>query len=138
MNELLPKVLFVAGIGQLSVLVGASLVPFRLKWAKTFRALPCLQRQMYWVYGGFAVMSIIALGLITLVNPDELASGTFLARSFCLYATIFWGVRLWLVTVLDVKEHLTAWWLTAGYCLLNILFACFTVVFAWAAFSPLG
>jgi hypothetical protein len=118
------------------VLVGASLVPFRLRWRDTFRVLPRLQRQMYWVYGGFAVMSIIALGLITMFNARELAGGSLLARSICLYATVFWGVRLALVNVLDVKEHLTAWWLTSGYWLLNVLFACFTAVFAWAAFFP--
>jgi hypothetical protein len=138
MNDVLPKVLFAAGVGQLSVLIGAALVPFRLKWRDTFRVLPRLQRQMYWVYGGFAVMSIIALGLITLVNAGELAAGTLLARCFCLYAAVFWGVRLSLINVLDVKEHLTAWWLAAGYFLLNVMFACFTAAFAWAAFHSIG
>ena len=138
MNELLPKILLAAGVGELSVLVGASLVPFRLRWRETLRVLPRLQRQMYWVYGGFAVLSIIALGLITIVNARELAAGSLLARSMCLYATVFWGVRLWLVNVLDTKEHLTTWWLTAGYWLLTVLFVCFTVIFAYATFHSLG
>jgi hypothetical protein len=137
MNELLPKVLLAAGVGELSVLVGASLVPFRLRWRETFRVLPTLHRQMYWVYGGFAVMSIVALGLITIVNAAELASGSMLARSLCLYATVFWGVRFWLVLVLDTREHLTTWWLTAGYHLLSVLFAAFTLVFGYATFHGL-
>jgi hypothetical protein len=137
MTELLPKVLFAAGFAQLSVLIGASLVPFRLRWKETFAALPRLQRQMYWVYGGFAVMSIIALGLITIFNAEALASGSALARSFCLYAAVFWGVRLLLVNVLDVKEHLTTWWLTAGYWGLTVLFVFFTITFAYAALHSL-
>lgn len=138
MNELLPKALWLAGVGQLSVLVGSSLVPIRLHWRETFRTIPHLQRQMVWVYGGYTVMSIVALGLIAVFNAQELAGGSLLARSVCLYATVFWGVRLALVGVLDAKEYLTAWWLTAGYWLLAVLFTCFTIIFAWATFHPAG
>ena len=49
---------------------------------------------------------------------------------------IFWGVRLALQTRLDVKSHLTTWWLTAGYHLLTLLFIFFTTVFAIAAIVP--
>jgi hypothetical protein len=35
--------------------------------------------------------------------------------------------------VFDVKEHLSAWWLKAGYFVLTVLFATLTVVYAWAA-----
>ena len=37
------------------------------------------------------VLSIVALGLISIVNSRELAGGSLLARSFCLYAAAFWG-----------------------------------------------
>jgi hypothetical protein len=134
MNDWLPKVLLLAGVGQLSVLAGAALVPFRLRWREAFLPLSRLHRQMYWVYGGYALMSIVALGLITTFNAQALADGSLLARSVCLYAAVFWGVRLALVAVLDVAEHLTAWWLTAGYWVLTVLFAYFTVAFAWATF----
>jgi hypothetical protein len=46
---------------------------------------------------------------------------------------VFWGIRVVLQAVLDVKEHLTAWWLTAGYHALTVLFVYFTAVYAWAA-----
>jgi hypothetical protein len=35
-----------------------------------------------------------------------------------------------------VKEHLTAWWLVAGECVLTILFVYFTTVFTLAAAWP--
>ncbi len=94
MNELLPKAILFAGIGQLSVLVGSSLVPIRLHWREAFRSVPHLHRQMVWVYGGYTAVSIVALGMIALVNAQELANGSLLARSVCLYATVFWAVRL--------------------------------------------
>jgi uncharacterized membrane protein YhaH (DUF805 family) len=136
MRELLPTLILVAGASQLSVLVASALVPIRLKWRTQFEVLPRLHRQMYWVYGGYTVLSIIGLGLISLINAHELASGSRLARSFCAYAAIFWGIRLSLQLVLDVKEHLTEWWLVAGEIALTVLFLYFTTVFALAVFLP--
>jgi hypothetical protein len=136
MREALPKLIFLAGLGQLSVLTASALVPLRLNWRREFEVLSRLHRQMYWVYGGYVVLSIIAFGVISLVNAHELASGTRLARSVCAYIAIFWAIRLSLQPVLDVKEHLKTWWLAAGYRLLTVLFAFFVTVYALAATLP--
>jgi uncharacterized membrane protein YhaH (DUF805 family) len=136
MRNFLPTLLFLAGIGQLSVLVASALVPIRLNWRTAFAKLPRLHRQMYWVYGGYVVLSIIALAMITLFNAHELASGSRLARSVCAYIAVFWGIRLSLQAVLDVKEHLTAWWLIAGEIVLTALFLYFTIVFSLASLLP--
>jgi hypothetical protein len=138
MNETLARLLFAAGIAQLCVLVASALVPFRLEWRREFQPLSRLHRQMYWTYGGYVVMGIVALGLISLFNARELASGSGLARGFCAYGAVFWGVRLGLQAVLDVKPHLTRWWLAAGYHLLTVLFLSFTAIYAWAALRPVG
>jgi hypothetical protein len=129
----LSQFIFLAGIGQLGILTASALVPLRLNWREVFQSLPKLHRQMYWVYGGYVVLSIVALALISLLNSEELASGSDLARGFCGYVAVFWGIRVVLQAVLDVNEHLTAWWLTAGYHALTVLFVYFTAVYAWAA-----
>ncbi len=129
----LATTIFYAGIGQLGVLVASSLVPVRLDWKTTLSPLPHLVRQLFWVYGGYVVLSIISLGVICIVNSEELASGSRLARSFCAYAAIFWGVRLSLQPFLAAKPFLTKWWLRGGYHLLSVLFVSFTVVLGWAA-----
>lgn len=129
----LSTAIFVAGIGQLGVLVASSLVPLRLDWKTTLSPLPQLVRQLFWVYGGYVVLSIISLGLISLINSEELASGSRLARSFCAYAAMFWGIRLSLQPFLAAKPFLTTWWLRGGYHLLSVLFVSFTVIFGWAA-----
>jgi hypothetical protein len=135
-NEWLPDLIRAAGVGQLGVLVASSLVPFRLDWKRELAGLSRLHRQMYWVYGGYVVLSIIAFGVISLVNADELAAGGRLARWFCGYVAVFWGVRLCLQPVFDVKQHLTTWWLRAGYHLLSVLFVGFTFVYGLAAIRP--
>jgi hypothetical protein len=125
-----------AGAGQLSILIASSIVPFQLDWKKELGCLSKLHRQMYWVYGGYVVMAILAFGLISLFHAREIAEGSGLARGFCGYIAIFWGVRLLLQGVFDVKEHLTAWWLKAGYHTLTILFLSFTLIYGYAAIRP--
>ena len=125
--------IWLADCGQLSVLVASALVPIRLNWRTELSGLKRLVRQLYWTYGGYVVMAIIAFGVICLTCSEELASGTRLARALSGYIAVFWGVRLTLQTVFDVREHLTTWWLRVGYHLLTLLFATFTTLFAFVA-----
>lgn len=133
MNDVLSNLILACGVGQLTILIASALVPFQLDWKHELKPLSKLHRQMYWVYGGYIVLSIIAFALISIFNSEELASGSGLARAFCFYVAIFWGIRVILQTVFDVQTHLTAWWLKAGYHLLTILFITFTLVYSWVA-----
>jgi hypothetical protein len=133
MDTVLTRLIFVAGVGQLGVLIASALVPFRLNWRDELRGLSRLHRQMYWVYGGYVVLSIVAFAALSIFNSRELGSGSGLARGFCAYVAVFWGIRVGLQAVFDVKAHLTAWWLKAGYLALTLMFAGFTIVYAWAA-----
>ena len=136
MNLELSQLIFLAGFGQLAVLAASALVPFQLNWREELKGLRRLHRQMYWVYGGYVVLSIIALGTISVLNAEELAGGGRLARSVCAYTAVFWGIRLGLQVVFDVKEHLTTWWLKLGYAGLTALFAAFTIIYTLAAIAP--
>jgi hypothetical protein len=132
-NDDLSRLILIAGIAQLFILIASALVPFRLNWRHELRSLSVLHRQMYWVYGGYVVLSIIAFALISIFNSRELARGSGLARAVCAYIAIFWGVRVALQGVFDAREHLTEWWLEAGYHTLTVVFAVLTIVYAWAA-----
>jgi hypothetical protein len=136
--ELLTQLIFAAGLVELCIPVASVLVPLRLDWRREFQPLSTLHRQLYWVYGCYTLLSIIAIGAIALLNAEELAQGSMLARSFCIYGFAFWGVRLALQAVLDVHEHLSCWWLRLGYHALTVAFVYLTLVFAWAAFRPGG
>jgi hypothetical protein len=133
LREALPTLIFLAGGTQLCVLIASALVPFQLKWKTELAVLSRLHRQMYWVYGGYVVLAIVTFGLLSLFNSRELASGSGLARGVCGYIAVFWGIRLALQGILDVKEHLSAWWLRLGYYALTILFASFTLLYGFAA-----
>ena len=135
-RELLAQCLFVAGACQFFILIASALVPFRLNWRSIFQSLPRLHQQMYWTYGGYVVLAIIAIALITVLNADELASGSGLARGFCGYVAAFWGIRVCLQAVFDVKEHLTTWWLRLGYHTLTVVFVSLTILYTYAALRP--
>jgi hypothetical protein len=136
--ELLANLIFAGGIAHLCILIASALVPFRLNWREELRSLSRLHRQMYWVYGGYVVLAIMAFALISLFNSRELAEGSGLARGFCLYVAVFWGIRVVLQAVFDVKEHLTEWWLRLGYHGLTVLFVSLTLLYGWAALRPAG
>ncbi|MEI8017914.1 MAG: hypothetical protein WCH39_06915 [Schlesneria sp.] len=133
MKNELATAIFLAGIGQFCVLVASALVPVRLRWKTLLAPLPPLVRQLFWVYGGYVVLSIISLGTICLFNSNELASGSMLARSYCGYGAAFWGIRVSLQPILSAKEFLTTWWLRTGYHLLTVLFTSFTLILGWGA-----
>src|SRR6478672_8674662 len=131
MEIALADLIRVSGAAQLSILVASSLVPFKLKFKQDLAVLPTLHRQLYWTYGGYVVMGIIVLGVICLTCADELAAGSRLARAVCIYGALFWGIRVSLQAVFVVKPHLTAWWLTAGYHTLTVLFLFITIVYGY-------
>lgn len=136
MQDVLMSLIMLAGFGQLGVLIASALVPFQLDWKHSLASLPRLHRQMYWVYGGYVALGIVACGLICLFSARELASGSGLARGMCLYIALFWGLRLALQGVFDAKPYLTTWWLRLGYHTLTCLFIGFTLIFSFAALRP--
>ena len=129
----LSQLIFLAGLGQLSVLVAVAVVPLLLDWRNELRVLPHLHRQMYWVYGGYVAMSIVAFGILSVLNARELAAGTPLARGLCTFIAVFWGIRLMLQAVFATGPYLSRWWIRGGNTLLTILFAAFTLIYGWAA-----
>ncbi|MEM7201019.1 MAG: hypothetical protein AAF628_12170 [Planctomycetota bacterium] len=133
MEQALPHLIFAAGIGQLSVLIASALVPFALDWKKELGGLSRLHRQLYWIYGGYVVMAIVAFGVLSVRFAAELAGGEALARGLCAYIAVFWGVRLALQAVLDVEEHLSSAWRRAGYHLLTVAFVIFTTIYGYGA-----
>jgi hypothetical protein len=138
MYDKLTSLIFLAGFGQLSVLIASALVPIRLEWTTRLKGLPRLYRQLFWIYGLYIVLAIVGFSLLSLLAPAELSAGSKMGRAVCAYIALFWGIRLSLQAVLDVRPYLTTWWLRTGYHLLTVLFISFTALFAFAALRPLG
>ncbi|TVP77623.1 MAG: hypothetical protein EA352_03300 [Gemmatimonadales bacterium] len=64
---------------------------------------------------------------------EEMAGGTPLARAVNGYIAVFWGVRVALQGVMDVKPYLSGRLDHLGYHGLTLVFLFLTLLHAWAA-----
>jgi hypothetical protein len=125
-----------AGVLQLGLLTASALVPGVLDWRNQLRPLDKLVRQLVWTYGGYVVLMIISLGLLSLTQPAALTDGTLLARSVTGFIFVFWSIRLLLqLCVFDASRYLTTPLLRVGHRGLTLTFTYLVIVFAWAAFA---
>ena len=123
-----------AGLAHFGILIASAMVPAKLNWKEELARLSPLQRQMYWIYGAYIVLCIVAFGLISLILPEELISGDPLANAVCLLIAVFWGGRLALQPFMKVKPILgRVWWMHVGYHTLTLAFLFMTAVYGWAA-----
>ena len=122
------------GVVHFAILIASALTPGVLEWRRHLATLPPLLRQLFWVYGSFIVLMIVAFGIISFAHASALASGDPLARSICAVIAIFWGARLavqWFV--FDAAPFLTNTLLKAGYHTLTVAFVALTTIYARAA-----
>jgi hypothetical protein len=129
--------ILIAGFLHFGILIASALVPQVLDWRCELDRVSALTRQLVWTHGAFIVLTIIAFGLLSIVNATALAAGDPLARSLAGFIAIFWGARLALqYTWFDARAYLTTPVLRLGYHGLTLLFAFFTLVYGWAALRP--
>jgi len=128
----------VAGVGQLGILIASAQVPAKLHWKRDLAVLNRLHRQMYWTYGAYVVLGIVFLGLVSLLCANELASGSRLALLVNAYGFVFWGARVALQWVYDIKPFLVARWMRAGYHVLTVAFVSLTALYGVALVRALS
>lgn len=129
--------LLLAASLQLSILIASALVPRVLDWRNSLAALHPFLRRLFWVYGSFIVYVIIGFALLTFRHAGAMAAGEPVARSLCLFITIFWMARLVVqFAVFDAQPFLTNWFYKLGYHGLTAIFAALVLIYGWAAFVP--
>jgi hypothetical protein len=79
---------------QLLILIASASTPRVLDWRTNLAALHPFLRKLFWVYGVFIVMVIIAFATLTFRHADAMAAGEPVARSLCAFIAIFWAARL--------------------------------------------
>ena len=133
----LSTLLVLGGVCHFGILIASALVPRVLDWKGELKQLSPLSRHLIWTHGAFIVLTIVAFGVISVVNAADLAGGSRLARSMCGFIAAFWLARLGIQLFLfDARPFLTSPFLKAGYHGLTVVFAYLGVVYAWAALLP--
>ena len=124
------------GVLHFFTLIASAMVPKTLDWKGELAKLMPFLRTLFWVYGAFIVLTILAFGVLSVLYPMELASGEGLARGVCAVIAIFWGVRLVVqLFVFDASEFLTTWYFKLGYHVLTVTFIYQTAAYGYCAFK---
>jgi hypothetical protein len=124
----------IAAAVQLLILIASASTPRVLDWRKNLAVLHPFLRKLFWVYGVFVVMVIIAFAVLTFRHADAMAAREPVARSLCLFIAIFWGARLLVqFAIFDARPFLTNWFYKTGFHALTIIFAFLTFVYGKAA-----
>jgi hypothetical protein len=144
------SLLQIAAAVQLLILIASALTPQVLNWRKNLAVLHPFLRKLFWVYGVFIVMVIIAFAMLTFLHADAMAAREAIARSLCLFIAIFWGARLFVqFAIFDANSVVAtalcrrrdpsterggySWFYRIGYHALTIIFAFLTFVYGKAA-----
>jgi hypothetical protein len=126
--------ILIGGVLHFGILLASALTPAVLDWKRELTKLDVLSRQLVWVHGAFIVLVIFGFGLLSVILPGELASGTLLSRGICLFIALFWAARLAVqFFVFDATPHLRGALLKIGYSGLTAVFVYHTVVYTIAA-----
>lgn len=131
------SLLQIAAALQLSILFASALAPRVLDWRGNLALLHPFLRRLFWVYGAFIVMMIIAFATLTFLHAGAMAAGEPVARSLCVVIAIFWATRLavqfW---VFDAEPFLTNRFYRLGYHGLTLIFAALVLIYGSAAIFP--
>ena len=123
-----------AAVLQLSILIASALTPRVLDWRTNLAALQPFLRKLFWVYGAFIVLVIIAFATLTFLHADMMATREPVARSLCAFIAIFWAARCVVqFAIFDPRPFLTNWFYRLGYHALSIIFAFLVFVYGKAA-----
>lgn len=130
---MLKILIILCGIGHIALGVGSLLIPKLLNWKESLSSVPLLIRQMFWTYAGYILSINIFFGIISILFPDELLSGSLLGKSLLILIVLYWGTRIIIqFTYFDKKDIPQKGIYKVGEILLNTLFFSFTAVYTWA------
>jgi hypothetical protein len=93
MKELLNVMLWLAGIGHFVVLIASFQVPCRLHWVEELPRLSSFNRKLMWVHGAFAILTITAFALLTLLLHKDMLLGVRAALGVAAFIATYWTAR---------------------------------------------
>ena len=129
----LSRAIYAAAGGHLMVLIASVQAPVRLGWKQDIAKLTRFNQKVFWVYGGYILLSIVGFAVLTWCLHDAFVAGDPAARGIACFIAIFWSVRvavdlLWY----DHRDWPVGNALLAGHAMATSLFCALAVVY-WAA-----
>lgn len=125
-----------AGVCHLLTVAVAHFTPVPAGWEENLARLPEVHRRFAIAQNVFIGATMVFAGLVSLVFAREIISGSVAARIICAAIAFWWAGRLVVLPWLRVWPVLAGAGWRAGFVLLHVECAAFTVVYGWLAFRP--
>lgn len=133
---MIEPLVMIAGIGQLALALGSSVVPRLLRWHEDTARLRPLTRRVFWTYAGYIWVTNICMGALSVLAPEWLVDGSPLARALAAYIGLYWGARLLIQFVyFDRADGPTGLKFVVAESALVGLFVFLTAVYGYVAVS---
>ena len=132
LEQWLSLAVWLAGAGHFVVLIASFQVPYRLRWREDLASLTAFNRKLMWVHGGFAVYTIAAFGVMTLLLHDEILGGQRAAMVLSIFIGCYWLLRI--IVDFTYYDH-ADWPVGKGFVLGHL---CLTLLFVFLAATYLG
>jgi hypothetical protein len=135
-SNTLTLLLQLAGLLHFGLLGAGLMMPGAVNLRAHLAGLPTFIRRLFWVYYAFIGFCLVSFGFMTLTLAGPLASGSILARAFCLFFAAFWTLRLMAATfVFDLRPYLINVYRRVGYHAINLVFIYLPVIYLLAAWK---
>ncbi len=135
----LERFVFLAGVGQLALVVASLLIPRVLRWSDEVAKLRPLTRQVFWTYAAYIWSINLFFGLVSVMIPAELISGQPLSQALTLFIAIYWTGRVGIqFFYFDRSDAPKGWHIVVAECLLVGLFLALVAVYGLAVLVNFG
>jgi hypothetical protein len=137
--QILTTAVFLAGLGQLALVLASLAIPPALGWKEETARLRPLTRQVFWTYAAYIWSTNLCFGLLSTLASHWLVDRIPLAGALSAFIAAYWGVRLLIQLVyFDRTGAPQAPGFRTAETALAILFFCLTCVYAAVALYDLG
>jgi hypothetical protein len=122
-----------AGIFHFVTVALAHFTPIPPNWDENLAQLPDVHRRFAVAQNVFIGAVMVFAGLVSVLFPRELVSGSVPARIICSAIALWWGGRLFVLPWLRVWPQLHTAMLRAGFVILHVECAVFAAGYGWLA-----
>ncbi len=90
----LHTLIYLAGIGQIGLVLGSLAIPRILGWKQQLMQVTPLLRQVFWTYAGYILVTNLCFGLLSFLAPDTLLQGSTLSTVVTGFIAVYWLSRI--------------------------------------------
>lgn len=138
LGQYLPWLIFLAGVGQLALIVASLAIPRVLRWKEDTAKLRPLTRQVFWTYAIYIWCTNLSMGLLSL-KPAWLLDGSPLACCVVGFIAVYWVGRIVIqFCYLDRSDAPPGWHVHLAEVALVGLFSYLSLVYTLALLLNLG